>query len=96
MLFLFPIFVLQYLHNLQDGWKLMKTENIYFSLDEAREEIKKRWADTELRRKVEEVWQFFIRMLDFEQKNMSKEMEKSKRSLFREKFSSFLFSKLPQ
>ncbi|MFZ2975657.1 MAG: hypothetical protein WA055_03475 [Candidatus Moraniibacteriota bacterium] len=29
-------------------------ENIYVSLDEAREEIKKRWNDVELRKKVEE------------------------------------------
>ena len=29
-------------------------DTYYFSLDEAREEIKKRWADEDLRRKVEE------------------------------------------
>lgn len=33
----------------------MENDDIYyFSLDEAREEIKKRWADEDLRRKVEE------------------------------------------
>jgi hypothetical protein len=30
-----------------------ENDKIYFSLDEAREELKKRWADTELRKKVE-------------------------------------------
>lgn len=30
-----------------------RKDNIYVSLDEAREEIKKRWADLELRKRVE-------------------------------------------
>lgn len=32
----------------------MDDKNIYFSLDEAREEIKKRWNDVELRKKIED------------------------------------------
>ena len=32
----------------------MNGEDIYVSLDEAREEIKKRWADTDLKKRIED------------------------------------------
>jgi hypothetical protein len=45
--FLFPILCYN------DSMGRENTSNIYVSLDEAREELKKRWADLELRKRVE-------------------------------------------